>query len=113
MSQVNALVDRFFEAKKMMSSMAGRFGMANSRRASKTRKGRKGKTSGRGPTPPKMKGLPPGALAGFGGAAGGVPGAGPAGLPGGAGTGLGSGMPGLEGLPPGFDLSKIKLPKGK
>ena len=104
MSQVNALVDRFFEAKKMMSSMAGRFGLSNARRASKSRKGKKGKTSGRGPTPPKMKGLPPGALAGLGGTAAGMPGSGASGLPG--------GLPGLDQLPPGFDLSKIKLPKG-
>ncbi len=104
-SQVNALVDRFFEAKKMMSSMAGRFGLSNARRASKSRKGKKGKISGRGPTPPKMKGLPPGALAGLGGSAAGMPGSGASGLPG--------GLPGLDQLPPGFDLSKIQLPKGK
>jgi signal recognition particle subunit SRP54 len=104
-SQVNALVDRFFEAKKMMSSMAGRFGLSNARRASKSRKGKKGKISGRGPTPPKMKGLPPGALAGLGGTAAGMPGSGASGLPG--------GLPGLDQLPPGFDLSKIQLPKGK
>ena len=30
-SQVNALVDRFFEARKMMSSMAGRFGLPGTR----------------------------------------------------------------------------------
>jgi signal recognition particle subunit SRP54 len=106
-SQVNALVERFFEAKKMMSSMAGRFGLANSRRAAKNRKGRKGKVSGRGPTPPKMRGLPPGALSGLGGPGG------AAGLPGAGASGLPAGLPGLDQLPPGFDLSKIQLPKGK
>jgi signal recognition particle subunit SRP54 len=112
-SQVNALVDRFFEAKKMMSSMAGRFGLGNTRRASKNRKGKKGKVSGRGPTPPRVKGLPPGALSGMGGAGGGVPGLGPAGVPSAGQAGFPAGMPGLDQLPPGFDLSKIKLPKSK
>jgi signal recognition particle subunit SRP54 len=105
-SQVNALVDRFFEARKMMSSMAGRFGFPGARKATKSSKGRKGKKgkAGRGPTPPKMRGLPPG-MAGMPGAPGG-----PGGAPGGA-AGMPGGFPGLDQLPPGFDLSKIKLPK--
>ena len=65
-SEVNGLVDRFFEARKMMQQMAGGMGLPGTRRTSKTRgkKGKKGK--GRGPTPPKVRGgmpaLPPGAL---------------------------------------------------
>ncbi len=65
-SEVNGLVDRFFEARKMMQQMAGGMGLPGMRRTSKTRgkKGKKGK--GRGPTPPKVRGgmpaLPPGAL---------------------------------------------------
>src|SRR4051794_20720871 len=58
-SEVNQLVDRFFEARKMMSSMAGQMGMPfgrkNSRKGGKSAKGKggakKGKKGGRGPTP--------------------------------------------------------------
>jgi signal recognition particle subunit SRP54 len=56
-SEVNGLVDRFFEARKMMQQMAGGMGLPGMRRnVSKTRgkKGKKGK--GRGPTPPKVRG---------------------------------------------------------
>ena len=98
-SEVNQLVERFFEARKMMQQMAGRFGFGTGpgRRSRKGRKGKKGK--GRGPTPPRMpRGLPGGL---------------PAGLPG----GLPQGMPdlselsGLDQLPPGFDPSKLRFPK--
>ncbi|HEX6755706.1 MAG TPA: signal recognition particle protein [Mycobacteriales bacterium] len=83
-SDVNGLVDRFFEARKMMQQMAG--GLPGQRRmVSKTRKKKGKKGSGRGPTPPKVRGgmpaLPPG---------------------------------GLNQLPPGMqmpDLSKLNLPK--
>jgi len=86
-SEVNSLVDRFFEARKMMQQMAGGMGLPGMRRNSKSRKkGKKGK-GGRGPTPPKVRGgmpaLPPGAL---------------------------------DQLPPGMtmpDLSKLNLPKGR
>ena len=86
-SEVNSLVDRFFEARKMMQQMAGGMGLPGMRRGSKSRKkGKKGK-GGRGPTPPKVRGgmpaLPPGAL---------------------------------DQLPPGMtmpDLSKLNLPKGR
>ncbi|OBF17831.1 signal recognition particle protein [Mycobacterium sp. ACS4331] len=100
-SEVNQLVDRFFEARKMMSSMAGKFGMpgvgrkANNRKGGKNAKGKKGKGKGRGPTPPKVRN--------------------PLGVPGGF-PDL-SGMPaGLDELPPGladFDLSKLKFPGQK
>jgi signal recognition particle subunit SRP54 len=101
-SEVNQLVERFFEARKMMQQVAGRFGFPGTgpgRRARKGRKAKKGKA--RGPTPPKTpRGLP-----------GGLP-ALPGGLPG--------NMPempdlsqlsGLDQLPPGFDPSKLKFRK--
>ncbi|MEV2219597.1 signal recognition particle protein [Nocardia vinacea] len=95
-SEVNQLVDRFFEAKKMMAMMGRQMGLPGSRRGN-AKKGKKGKKGGRGPTPPKMRGGFPG-----------MPGM-PAGMP-----DL-SGMPaGLDQLPPGlegFDLSKLNFPK--
>ncbi len=97
-SEVNQLVDRFFEARKMMSSMAGNFGFPGANRKSKNRKavkGKKGKAKGRGPTPPKTRN-PLGA-----------------GMPGGF-PDLSQMPPGLDELPPGladFDLSKLKFPK--
>jgi len=101
--EVNDLVNRFFEARKMMAQMAGRFGFGGGG-ASKTRKGKKGKkgAKGRGPTPPKMRG--------------GLPGGMPMLPPGGMGGGMPGGMPDLSQLgglndAPGFDPSKFKLPK--
>ena len=88
-SDVNQLVDRFFEARKMMGQL-GNMGLpgmrrAGNRKAAKGKKGKKGKgKAGRGPTQPRLP-------AGFGGQ-----------LPGGA------------QLPPGMqmpDLSKLNLPK--
>ena len=97
-SEVNQLVERFFEARKMMQQMAGRFGLGAGP-GRRGRKGRKGKKKGRGPTPPRMpRGLPGGL---------------PPGLPG----GLPAGMPdlseltGLDQLPPDFDPSKLRFPK--
>jgi signal recognition particle subunit SRP54 len=100
-NDVNNLVDRFFEARKMMQRMSG-MGMPGMRRNNtKGKKGKKGKGGGRGPTQPRMPAgfpgmgqLPPGGFgAGFGG-------------------GFGAGQP--PGLPPGSDLpdlSKLKFPK--
>ncbi|TVS85372.1 signal recognition particle protein [Mycobacterium helveticum] len=104
-SEVNQLVDRFFEARKMMSSMLGGMGMPGLGRKSATRKakgakgkaGKKGKKGARGPTPPK-------ATSPFGA---GMPGM-PAGFP-----DLSQLPDGLNELPPGladFDLSKLKFP---
>jgi len=94
-AQVNALVERFFEARKMMSAMAGRFGFPGSKNNRKAAKGKKGKkVSGRGPTQPKVKGMP----AGFP-------------MPGMPGMGSMPSMPGMEQLPAGFDPSTLKFPK--
>jgi signal recognition particle subunit SRP54 len=91
-NDVNQLVDRFFEARKMMGQMSNMVPGMRKRSATKssknTRKGKKGKVKGRGPTQPRMPaGFPPGAF-------------GPAGMP--------------ANLPPGMelpDLSKLNLPK--
>jgi signal recognition particle subunit SRP54 len=100
---VNDLVNRFFEARKMMQQMAGQFGLGGAPAGKRKRKGKKGKKGkGRGPTQPKVRG--------------GFPGGMPMMPPGGGGGGmpdlskLGGGM---NDLPPGFDPSKIKLPKKK
>jgi signal recognition particle subunit SRP54 len=102
-SEVNDLVNRFFEARKMMKQMAGQFGFGSRSATKKQAKGRKGKKGGkgkgRGPSPARADALP----AGLGGA--------PdlSGLP----PSLRELPPGLDQLPPGFDLSKLKFPKGK
>jgi signal recognition particle subunit SRP54 len=99
--EVNQLVDRFFEARKMMSQMAGQMGMpfgrkGSSRKAAKNKKkGQKGKKGGRGPTPPKARNpLAAGMPAGF--------------------PDLSDMPKGLDELPPGLadiDLSKLKFPR--
>jgi signal recognition particle subunit SRP54 len=98
-SEVNQLVERFFEARKMMQQMADRFGFGAGpgRRGRKGRKGKKVK--GRGPTPPRTPRALPGGL--------------PAGLPGGMPPGMPdlSELTGLDQLPPGFDPSKLRFPK--
>ena len=104
-SEVNQLVDRFFEARKMMSQMAGQMGMPFGRKGSSRKtpknkkKGQKGRKRAGAPTPPKNRSP-------F------APGANPA-LP--AGFPDLSNMPkGLDELPPGLadiDLSKLKFPK--
>ncbi|WP_028924857.1 signal recognition particle protein [Pseudonocardia acaciae] len=99
-SEVNDLVNRFFEARKMMKQMAGQFGFGGGgggRRSSKNRKGKKGakgKNKGgrqRGALPalPDLSKMP-------------------AGL-----NELPPGLSGLDQLPAGFDPSKLKLPKSK
>ncbi|MGI9125873.1 MAG: signal recognition particle protein, partial [Mycobacterium sp.] len=99
-SEVNNLVDRFFEARKMMSQMAGAMGMPFGRRSSKRnaknakKKGKKGGNRG-GPTAAKARNP----LFGDGM---------PAGFP-----DLSQLPEGLNELPPGladFDLSKLKFP---
>ncbi len=90
-SEVNQLVDRFFEARKMMSQLGGMGlpGMKRKQSATKSsnnkRKNKKGKKVGRGPTQARTPGFP----GGFN------PGALPSGM-------------NLDDLP---DLSKLNLPK--
>ncbi|QTI66794.1 signal recognition particle protein [Gordonia sp. L191] len=95
-SEVNQLVDRFFEARKMMAQMSGRMMGPGRKTNRKKGKGKKGKTKGRGPTPPKVRG-------GFPGMPGGFPDL--------------SNMPaGLDQLPPGLegiDISQFQQPKKK
>jgi signal recognition particle subunit SRP54 len=100
-SEVNNLVDRFFEARKMMTKMAGMgmpgLGGGAARRTQRKAKKGKNKQAGknrqvRGPAQPKL----------------------PAGFPGGGGLGQLPGGFGAGQLPPGTqlpDLSKLKFPK--
>jgi signal recognition particle subunit SRP54 len=97
-SEVNDLVTRFFEARKMMKQMAGQFGFGGGgRRASKSRKGKKGKGRSTGaarprgglPALPDLSKMPPGL------------------------NELPPGLAGLDQLPAGFDPSRLKLPKSK
>jgi signal recognition particle subunit SRP54 len=102
-SEVNDVVNRFFEARKMMKQMAGQFGFGTrsaTKKQAKGRKGKKGKPKGRGPTPARAAGLPPGLGAGMPDLSG---------LP----PSLRELPPGLDQLPPGFDPSKFKFPKEK
>jgi signal recognition particle subunit SRP54 len=92
-SEVNQLVERFFEARKVMQQMAGRLGFPGAGPGRRSRKGHKSKKGkGRGPTPPRTRGGFPGVL----------PGSMPE-LP-----DL-SKLSGLDQLPPGFDPSKLKF----
>ena len=92
---VNDLVNRFFEARKMMKQMAGQFGFGGAQRhaaAGQVAQGQEAAAEGRrGPRQaparmPDLSGLPPSLQQ----------------LP-----------PGLDQLPADFDLSKLKFPKGK
>jgi len=103
-TDVNQLVDRFFEARKMMSKMAGQMGMPGAgggrKNARKGKKG-KGKGKGRGPTPPRAQRMPQGMPQ--------MPGMSPGGMP-----DLSAMPPGLDQLPPGLegiDLDQLKFPK--
>jgi signal recognition particle subunit SRP54 len=100
-SEVNDLVNRFFEARKQMKAMAGQFGFGSRSATKKQAKPRKGKKNQkgvrRGPTP--RAGAQP-----FGGGAPDL-----SALP----PSLRELPPALDQLPPGFDPSKLKFPKGK
>jgi signal recognition particle subunit SRP54 len=95
-SEVNNLVDRFFEARKMMKQMAGMGGLPGMRRATKAAKGGKKGKKGKGGRPGgNPAALPPSR-----------------GLPGGLGL-PGQLPPGMGQLPPGMkmpDLSKLRFP---
>lgn len=117
-SDVNQLVERFFDAKKMMGKMAGQFGMPGggmNRSATKKKpKGRKGKGGKRKPVKnkPTQPQLP-----------GGMPGMPGGGMPDMAQLqklqeqmgGAGGGMPGMPKMPKGFeniDLDNLDLGQG-
>ncbi|NMH98879.1 signal recognition particle protein [Pseudonocardia acidicola] len=98
-TEVNDLVNRFFEARKMMKQMAGQFGFGGgSRRQSKSRKGRKGAKGRKGPTQPKVRGGLPGGFPDLSTM--------PPGL-----QELPPGLGGMDQLPPGFDPSKLNFGK--
>jgi signal recognition particle subunit SRP54 len=100
--EVNDLVNRFYEARKMMQQMAGRFGLPGARGNRSTKRGKKGKKGkGRGPTPPRVRGGMPGFPGGLPDLSGMPPGL----------NELPPGLAGLNELPPGFDPSKLKFPK--
>ncbi|AKK03439.1 signal recognition particle protein [Corynebacterium epidermidicanis] len=117
-ADVNNLVERFFEAKKMMGKMAGQMGMGGmggsaTKKQRKTRKGKNGKKKPIKNRGPKM----PGGMPGMSGMPGGMPDM--AELQklqeqmGGAGGGM-PGMPGMPKMPKGMeniDLSKLKFDK--
>ncbi|HEY3610941.1 MAG TPA: signal recognition particle protein, partial [Pseudonocardiaceae bacterium] len=99
--EINDLVSRFFDARKMMQQMAGRFGLpgAGAGRGNATaRKGKKGKKGKGRPTQSKVRGGMPGFP--------GMPDLSmmPPGL-----NELPPGLAGLDQLPPGFDPSKLKF----
>jgi signal recognition particle subunit SRP54 len=97
---INDLVNRFFDARKMMQQMAGQFGLPGGRKATKkvNKKGKKGK--GRGPTPPRVRGgLPAGFPAGMPDLSMMPPGL----------NELPPGLAGLDQLPAGFDPSKLNF----
>ncbi|HEX5114501.1 MAG TPA: signal recognition particle protein [Pseudonocardiaceae bacterium] len=97
---INELVNRFFDARKMMQQMAGRFGLPGGRPKA-TKKGKKGKKGkGRGPTQPKVRGGFPAGMPDLSKM--------PPGL-----NELPSGLAGLDQLPAGFDPSKLNFDKKK
>jgi signal recognition particle subunit SRP54 len=101
-AEVNDLVNRFFDARKMMQQMAGRFGIGGggggmSRKAKKNARKKGQKIKGRGNLP-ALPGFPAGATPDLSKM--------PPGL-----NELPPGLAGLDQLPPGFDPSKLKFPK--
>jgi signal recognition particle subunit SRP54 len=96
---INELVNRFFEARKMMAQMAGRFGMPGSRPKA-TKKGKKGKKGKGRPTQSKARGALPAGMPDLSMM--------PPGL-----NELPPGLSGLDQLPAGFDPSKLKFGNNK
>ncbi|HLZ38859.1 MAG TPA: signal recognition particle protein [Mycobacteriales bacterium] len=103
--EVNQLVDRFFEARRMMKQLSGGLGLPGARRRTAKAKGKKGK-KGKGGRPASAARAGAGFGIGRGGGLVGGPG-GPGGLP------PGGGFPTPGALPPGVqipDLGRLKLP---
>jgi signal recognition particle subunit SRP54 len=108
-TDVNQLVDRFFEARKMMKQMGGQMGLPGARRSAtrSSKNKRKGKKGGGGPRrmlPGLPGGMPGGGMPG-GGMPGGMPGQQQGGQP-----ALPPGIPGLPGGMPKIDFSKLRKP---
>ncbi|EGT5593449.1 signal recognition particle protein [Corynebacterium striatum] len=119
-SEVNQLIERFNEAKKMMSKMAGQFGMGPGMGRSATKKkakGRKGKNGKRKLAKNRPRGGMPGMPGGMPGMPGGMPSMeelqklqsqmGGGGMP---------GMPGMPKMPKGMeniDLNNLDFGQGK
>ncbi|MBD0857325.1 signal recognition particle [Corynebacterium striatum] len=119
-SEVNQLIERFNEARKMMSKMAGQFGMGPGMGRSATKKkakGRKGKNGKRKPAKNRPRGGMPGMPGGMPGMPGGMPSMeelqklqsqmGGGGMP---------GMPGMPKMPKGMeniDLNNLDFGQGK
>ena len=119
-SEVNQLIERFNEAKKMMSKMAGQFGMGPGMGRSATKKkakGRKGKNGKRKAAKNRPRGGMPGMPGGMPGMPGGMPSMeelqklqsqmGGGGMP---------GMPGMPKMPKGMeniDLNNLDFGQGK
>lgn len=94
--EVNELVNRFFEARKMMKQMAGQMGFGGRSATRKQASKRKNKKGKRGPTParsapgmPDLSHMPPSLRE------------------------LPPALGGLDQLPPGFDPSRLNFKKGK
>ena len=103
-SEVNELVNRFFEARKMMKQMAGQFGFGSGRSATRRQaKPRRGKA--KGGRPGAIRRRPQAGLPGMPGGLPGMPDLSQ--LP----PSLRELPPGLDALPPGFDPSRLKFPK--
>ncbi|OHO65473.1 signal recognition particle protein [Corynebacterium sp. HMSC036D03] len=127
-SEVNQLIERFNEAKKMMSKMAGQFGMGPGMGRSATkkkRKGRKGKNGKRKAPKNRPGGGMPGMPGGMPGMPGGMPGM-PGGMPsmeelqklqeqmgGGGMPGMPGGMPKMPKGMENIDLNNLDFGQGK
>ena len=106
-TDVNQLVERFFEARKMMKSMAGQFGLGGGMGRKGARKAAKGRKGGAKVSQKSMPAIP--GMAAEGGARGG-PGVGSYATP-----GLNQLPPALAGmneLPAGFDPAALSFPGG-
>ncbi|WKD61496.1 Signal recognition particle protein [Corynebacterium ciconiae DSM 44920] len=120
-SEVNQLVERFFEAKKMMSKMAGQFGMPGmggrsaTKKKPKGRKNKKGKRTNKGKNRGPKRGAMPG-MPGMPGMGGGMPSQEELEKLQQQMGGMGGGFPGMPQMPKGMeniDLNNLDFGKGK